>query len=131
VKTSTVAFRAGLLAVLCTPLWYGVSSWAQEIRGATASPEVKHDESPRLTDIPANLEQVGPNHEMRRHPQRQIPSGPDQGDPAVQTAITTFAAPTAGINFDGVLPGLAADGLGHRPRNRYSDSRAEHTNLSV
>jgi hypothetical protein len=55
-----------------------------------------------LTDIPANLEQVGPNHEMRRHPQRQIPSGPDQGDPAVQTAITTFAAPTAGINFDGV-----------------------------
>ena len=101
-KTSTVAFRAGLLAVFCTPLWYGVSSWAQEIRGATASPEVKHDESPRLTDIPANLEQVGPNHEMRRHPQRQIQSGPDQGDPAVQTAITTFAAPTAGINFDGV-----------------------------
>ena len=43
---------------------------------------------------------------MRRHPQRQIQAGPDQADPAIQTAITTFAAPTAGINFDGVGDGV-------------------------
>jgi len=43
---------------------------------------------------------------MRRHQPRQIKAGPSQADPAIQTVITTFAAPTAGINFDGVGNGV-------------------------
>jgi hypothetical protein len=43
---------------------------------------------------------------MRRPGRLPVQSGPNQGDPAIQTAITTFAAPTAGINFDGVGNGV-------------------------
>jgi len=108
VKTTstTVLVRAGLLAVLCSPLWCAVSSSAQQSQGSTENSEVKHDESPRLTDIPGIPPQAGPNHEMRRHQPRQIKAGPSQADPAIQTVITTFAAPTAGINFDGVGNGV-------------------------
>jgi hypothetical protein len=104
VKTTstTVLVRAGLLAVLCSPLWCAVSSSAQQSQGSTENSEVKHDESPRLTDIPGIPPQAGPNHEMRRPGRLQVQNGPNQGDPAIQTAVTTFAAPTAGINFDGV-----------------------------
>jgi len=94
------------LAVLCSPLWCAVSSSAQQSQGSTENSEVKHDESPRLTDIPGIPPQAGPNHEMRRHQPRQIKAGPSQADPAIQTVITTFAAPTAGINFDGVGNGV-------------------------
>ena len=104
--STTVLVRAGLLAVLCSPLWCAVSSSAQQSQGSTENSEVKHDESPRLTDIPGIPPQAGPNHEMRRHQPRQIKAGPSQADPAIQTVITTFAAPTAGINFDGVGNGV-------------------------
>ncbi len=104
--STTVLVRAGLLAVLCSPLWCAVSSSAQQSQGSTENSEVKHDESPRLTDIPGIPPQAGPNHEMRRHQPRQIKAGPSQADPAIQTVITTFASPTAGINFDGVGNGV-------------------------
>ena len=105
-RPSAVVFRATLLAGLGSLLWPGVSFSGQQIQGSSENSEIKHDESAPLSEIPPVAPKFGPPNEMRRHPQLQRQNGPDQSDTALQTAIRTPAAATAGLGFEGIGNGV-------------------------
>src|SRR5207253_2382416 len=108
VKTNKVTARVALFSVVCWLLWGAGGSAAQgsssapEPQGTTETSEIQHDESPPLRGIPPNPPEPGPNHEMRRHPRRDVQTGPDEGYSVVQSSATGIAAAATGVGFEGV-----------------------------
>ena len=107
--STTVLVRAGLLAVLCSPLWCAVSSYAQQVQQII---EDKHDESRPLREMPPAPRIAHKETENERpNPRLPNPIGPNQFDPVVQSSALSalaLAAPTLGVNFDGVGVGLGS-----------------------
>jgi hypothetical protein len=90
------------MVLLALVLVAGTAYTQQAQTGVEVIPEVKHDVSPPLRDIPPKPRHSGPpeEHEIRLlHPPRPIQHVPDS---ALQTFALPRVATTAGLNFDGV-----------------------------
>src|ERR1700682_2222937 len=107
VKASPISVCIRLLVILGVLLLCGNYSPAQQVQEIF---EVKHDESPALRDIPPAPQIAGTRNE-RENPRLPHPPGPNQIDTVVQSspfAPLALAAPSPGLNFDGVGIGFGS-----------------------
>ena len=101
---------AGAVAVvglaLCGAFLWDSSQRAQEEVQVypDVSPDIKHDVSPPLRDIPPKGEE-GPRHEIPIRRPYGSPEGPGQPDGALQTSVLPLVSTTPGLNFAGVGDG--------------------------